>query len=57
MSYVKRQELFNNLNPLLKKFKYDGPQPPSYIPPKKRKIIQRYMDRSSFNPGYSGKFV
>ncbi len=51
MSYIKRQELFNNLNPLLKKYHYDGDIPPSYIPPKKRKIIYRYMGRSSYNPG------
>lgn len=55
MSWVKRQELFENLNPLLKKYKYDGPQPPSYIPPNKRRTIQRYMDRSSYNPGSYGK--
>lgn len=55
MSWVKRQELFENLNPLLKKYKYDGPQPPSYIPPNKRRKIQRYMDRSSYSPGNHGK--
>ena len=55
MSYVKRQELFRDVNPLLKKYKYEGPLPPSYIPPKKRKIIARYMGRSSFSPGYYGK--
>jgi len=52
MSYVKRQELFRDVNPLLKKYKYEGPLPPSYIPPKKRKIISRYMGRSSFSPGF-----
>ena len=57
MSYVKRQELFKDLNPLLKKYKYDGPQPPSYIPPKKRKMITRYMGRSSFSPGHFGKWI
>jgi hypothetical protein len=56
MSYVKRQELFKDLNPLLKKYKYDGAQPPSYIPPKKRKMISRYMGRSSFSPGHFGKY-
>jgi len=56
MSYVKRQELFRDVNPLLKKYKYEGPLPPSYIPPKKRKIIARYMGRSSFSPGYYGKY-
>lgn len=55
MSYVKRQELFDNINPLLKKYKYDGDIPPQYIPPKKRKVIQRYMDRSSVSPGYYSK--
>jgi len=28
MSYVKRQELFKNVNPLLKKYKYDPEIPP-----------------------------
>ena len=55
MSYVKRQALFDNLNPLLKKFSTEGPIPPQYIPAKKRKIIARYMGRSSVNPGY-GKY-
>ena len=55
MSYVKRQELFKNINPLLKKYKYDGEVPPSYIPAHKRKKITSYMGRSSFNPGYYGK--
>ena len=55
MSYVKRQALFDNLNPLLKKFATEGPIPPQYIPAKKRKIIARYMGRSSVNPGY-GKY-
>ena len=55
MSSVKRQELFRDLNPLLKKYKYDGPQPPSYIPPKKRKMIARYMGRTSFSPSYTSK--
>ena len=54
---MKRQELFENLNPLLKKYKYDGPQPPSYIPPAKRRKIQRYMDRSSYIPAsFGGKY-
>jgi len=52
MSYVKRQELFKNVNPLLKKYKYDGAVPPSYIPADKRHKISAYMGRSSFNPGY-----
>ena len=43
--------MFDNVNPLLKKYHYDGEIPPSYIPPKKRKIIYRYMGRSSYNPG------
>ena len=47
MSYVKRQELFKNINPLLKKYKYDGEVPPSYIPAHKRKTITTYMGRSS----------
>ena len=57
MSYVKRQELFKNLNPLLKKYKYDGEVPPSYIPGDKRKKIASYMGRSSFNPGCYSKFI
>ena len=56
MSYVKRQALFDNFNPLLKKFATEGPVPPQYIPAKKRKIIARYMGRSSVNPGY-GKSI
>lgn len=56
MSYVKRQELFKDVNPLMKKYKYEGALPPSYIPPKKRKIIARYMGRSSFSPGFYGKY-
>jgi hypothetical protein len=52
MSYVKRQELFKNINPLLKKYKYDGEVPPSYIPADKRAKITTYMGRSSFAPGY-----
>jgi hypothetical protein len=56
MSYVKRQELFKNINPLLKKYKYDGEVPPSYIPADKRAKITTYMGRSSFAPGYYGKF-
>jgi len=51
MSYVKRQELFKNINPLLKKYKYDGEVPPSYIPENKRKMITTYMGRSSFKTG------
>ena len=57
MSYVKRQELFKNFNPLLKKYKYDGEIPPSYIPAQKRQMISTYMGRSSFNPGYYGKLI
>lgn len=57
MSYVKRQELFKNVNPLLKKYKYDGAVPPSYIPVEKRHKIAAYMGRSSFNPGYYGKLI
>lgn len=56
MSYVKRQELFKNFNPLLKKYKYDGVAPPTYIPAKKRQMISTYMGQSSFKPGYYGKF-
>ena len=56
MSYVKRQELFKNINPLLKKYKYDGHVPPSYIPADKRHKISTYMGRSSYNPGSYGKF-
>ena len=55
MSYVKRQELFDNVNPLLKKYKYDGEIPPQYIPPGKRKMISRYMGKSSYVPGFYGK--
>jgi len=57
MSYVKRQELFKNINPLLKKYKYDGSVPPSYIPADKRHKISTYMGRSSFNPGSYGKYL
>jgi hypothetical protein len=57
MSYVKRQELFKNINPLLKKYKYDGHVPPSYIPADKRHKISTYMGRSSYNPGSYGKFI
>jgi hypothetical protein len=56
MSYVKRQELFKNINPLLKKYKYDGSVPPAYIPAEKRHKISTYMGRSSFNPGSYGKY-
>jgi hypothetical protein len=45
------------VNPILKKYHYEGEIPPSYIPPKKRKMIYRYMGRSSFNPGNYGKFI
>ena len=55
MSYVKRQELFKNINPLLKKYKYDGELPPSYIPANKRAKISTYMGRSSFVTGTYGK--
>ena len=51
----KRQELFKNINPLLKKYKYDGEVPPSYILADKRAKITTYMGRSSFAPGYYGK--
>ena len=50
MSYVKRQELFKNVNPLLKKYKYDPEIPPQYIPADKRAKISSYMGRSSFEP-------
>ena len=56
MSYVKRQELFKNINPLLKKYKYDGEVPPSYIPADKRAKITTYMGRSSFVTGTYGKY-
>lgn len=56
MSYVKRQELFKNINPLLKKYKYDGDIPPSYIPADKRAKITTYMGRSSFVTGTYGKY-
>lgn len=56
MSYVKRQELFKNINPLLKKYKYDGELPPSYIPADKRAKISTYMGRSSFVTGNYGKY-
>ena len=61
MSYVKhhqfekRQELFNNVNPLMRKYKIDGAFPPTYVPMDKRKSITHYMGRSSFAPGYYGK--
>ena len=54
MSYVKhhqfekRQELFDNVNPLLRKYKVDGAFPPTYVPMDKRKSITHYMGRSSF---------
>jgi len=44
------------MNPLLKKYHVDGPVPPSYIPPNKRKMISRYMGKSSFLPGNYSKF-
>jgi len=50
--YDKRQEMFSNVNPLLKKYKYDGEHPPTYVPMEKRKSISHYMGRSSFAPGY-----
>ena len=56
MSYVKRQELFKNVNPLLKKYKYDPEVPPQYIPADKRAKISSYMGRSSFEPGSYRKF-
>jgi hypothetical protein len=57
MSYIKRQELFKSVNPLLVKYKIDGDIPPSYIPPSKRKRISSYMGRSSYKPGDFGKFL
>lgn len=53
--YDKRQEMFQNVNPLMKKYKYDGEHPPTYVPMDKRKSISHYMGRSSFAPGYYGK--
>lgn len=51
MSYHKRQALFENMNPLLKKYHQDGPIPPQYIPKEKRSFIATYMGRSSYQPG------
>ena len=56
MSYVKRQELFKNVNPLLKKYKYDPEIPPQYIPAEKRAKISSYMGRSSFETGSYRKY-
>ena len=56
MSQVKRQELFGNVNPLVKKYVDEGNHPSQYIPPKKRYAISKYMGRSSYNPG-NGKFL
>ena len=39
MSYVIRQEMFGNLNPLMKKYKYDGEIPAAYINAEKRHKI------------------
>jgi len=50
MSYIKRQELFKDINPYLKKYMQDGDIPPSYIPANKRKTISTYMGRTSINP-------
>jgi hypothetical protein len=47
--------MFDNVNPLMKKYKYDGEFPPTYVPMDKRKSISHYMGRSSFAPGYYGK--
>ena len=55
MSYYKRQELFKDVNPLLKKYNVDGDIPPSYIPAQKRRMISCYMGRSSLHPGSYGK--
>ena len=49
MSYIKRQELFKEVNPYLKKFHQDGNIPPSYIPANKRHKIATYMGRTSVN--------
>ena len=57
MSYVKRQELFKNVNPLLKKYKYDPEIPPQYIPAEKRAAITTYMGRSSFKTGSYRKYL
>ena len=57
MSYVKRQELFQNVNPLLKKYKYDPAIPHQYIPADKRAQISSYMGRSSFNAGSYRKYI
>lgn len=50
MSQVKRQEMFKDINPYVKKFKQDGKIPPSYIPVQKRKKISSYMGRTSIKP-------
>ena len=55
--YEKRQELFDNVNPLMTKYKYDGEFPPTYVPMEKRKSIAHYMGRSSFATGYHGKLI
>ena len=36
MSYIKRLELFKDVNPYIKKYHQDGSHPPSYIPVQKR---------------------
>ena len=51
MSYHKRQALFKNMNPLLKKYHQEGAIPPQYIPKEKRAYISSYMGRSSYVPG------
>ena len=50
MSQFKRQELFKDINPYVKKYKQDGKIPPSYIPVQKRKKISTYMGRTSIKP-------
>lgn len=50
MSQFKRQELFKDINPYVKKYKQDGKIPPSYIPVQKRKKITTYMGRTSIKP-------
>lgn len=56
MSYVIRQEMFGNLNPLMKKYKYDGEVPAAYINAEKRHKISQFMGKSSYLPGTYGKF-
>ncbi len=47
---IKRQALFKNVNPHLKRFVNTGENPPVYIPPHKRGAIGSYMGRTSINP-------